>query len=323
VFDSRPIEDPSEIRKGQSRDQNQSLRWVLLSIAALMAGLTITEFVLASAKDSRALIAASMGVVALWSYAMVLRHHSRWAWGPLVIGILVGGFWAMYSYGSVRASSALSMAAVVVLAGTFLKLRQVFATAIVSMGILGVLTWAEANGKLVKPLFAADVRFWSMGSATLVVVGLLLHYTRRATDEAYIRRLCQLEDRMRLEYERDQSLRRFGRIFRLNPTALLVQSADSLKVLDVNPAFERSYGYAREQIVGQVETFLWADDAQRQAHNRVLFEQGRTGWQRGLWTRADGQSVEVSMFSEMSEDRSGMLMITTVIDWTPTKLAAD
>ena len=317
MLDSRPLEDPSEIRHYQSSARNRSLQSVLLFIAVLMATLAGIDAWMAPPGDSRAVISLSMVVLALWSYQMLKRKRSDLMRFPLVAGILFLGGWAMCSYGSVRASSSFAMIAAVVLAGAFLNLRYVVATLIAGLGILGALTWAEASGRLGQPAFAADVRYWMLGSVIVGVVGALLYYVRGATDEARVRRLNHMEDRLRLEYERDQSLRRFGRIFDLNPTALLIQLASTQTVLEINPAFERSLGYEAERIVGRPAGSLWASDLQWREHLRKLFEKGTTGWQQVLWLKADGQAVDVWVYSELSDDHSGMLITTTVLEWRP------
>jgi PAS domain S-box-containing protein len=317
MLDSRPLEDPSEIRRYQSSARSRSLKSVLLFIAALMVAFTVVDLWMAPRGDSSAAISMSMMVLALWSYAMLKRKRSDLIRLPLAMGILFLGGWAMYSYGSVRASSSFAMIAAVVLAGSFLSLRYVVVTSLAGMGILGALTWAEAGGRMGQPTFVADVRYWMMASVIMAVVGALLYYVRGATDEAHMRRLNQMEERLRLEYERDQSLRRFARIFRLNPTALLVQLASTQTVLEVNPAFERSLGYAAERIVGRPAGSLWATDLQWREHLRVLFEKGSTGWQQGLWLRAGGQAIDVWVYSDLSEDHSGMLITTTVAEWLP------
>ena len=317
MLDSRPLEDPGDIRRSQSSLRNRALQAVSLSIALLMGIFTGVDIWLAPLGESRAVISISMGLLALWSYGMLRRQRGDLVRLPLVAGILLVGAWAMFSYGSVRASSSLAIIAAVVLAGTFLSRGSVLATLLAGMGILGALTWAEMEGQLVQPAYMADTRYWMLGSFIMVVVGALLYYVRGATDEAHVRRLNHMEDRLRLEFERDQSLRRFGRIFRLNPNALLIQTASTQTVLEVNPAFERSLGYALENIVGRPAGLLWAADAQWREHLRLLLAQGDTGWQPCQWLRADGQPVDVWVFSELSEDQSGLLIITTVAEWMP------
>ncbi len=317
MLDSRPLEDPGEIRRSQSSVRNRSLMSVLLFIVLLMVVLTVVDVWVAPAGDSRAVISISMALLALWSYQMVKRKRYDLVRLPLVMGMLFLGGWAMCSYGSVRASSSFALIAAVVLSGTFLSRGYVLVTLLIGMAILGAVTWAEMQGLLGRPAFAADVRYWILASVIMSVVGALLYYVRGATDEAHVRRLNHMEDRLRLEFERDQSLRRFARIFNLNPNALLIQTASTQTVLDVNPAFERSLGYEAERIVGRPAGSLWVADLQWREHLRVLFEKGSTGWQKVLWLKADGQAIDVWVYSELSEDHSGMLITSTVVDWCP------
>lgn len=313
MHDSRPLEDPSEILPGERQRSNHSARRVLVRMALLMLGLAVVELLMAPPGAPHSFISLSMAGVALLSYLMLLRHRSQWL-TPFVAGGLVFIAMEIYLYGSVRSAATLGLLGVVVMAGTYLSLRALWTTTGAGLLILGGLTWAEAGGRLVKPDLAPDLRFWLMGCVSVGVIGVLLHHTRKATDEAYLQQLNQMEDRLRLEHERDQSQRRFKRIFRLNPTALMIQFACTQTVLEVNPAFERGFGYPGDQLVGQPAERLWADEQQWQAHCRVLFDRGRTGWQRGRWRRSDGQVVEVLISSELNEDPSGLLILTTVVD---------
>lgn len=313
MHDSRPLEDPAEIRKDQRQRSRRSARWVMVIIALLMMGMALVDHLLAPPGDSRSFISFSMGGLAL-IYLLLQSRPRQWEGTLMVVGVLVFTTWAVYSYGSVRSASTLALLGAVVIAGTYLSLRALWATTVSGLLILGALTWAEASGHLVKPGMAPDLRYWLMGSVIMGVIGALLHHTRKATDEAYLRQLNQMEERLRLEHERDRSQRRFQRIFRLNPTALMIQFAGTRTVLEVNPAFERGFGYPGEQLVGQPAGVLWADDPSWQAHCKRLFDQGRTGWQTADWRRSDGQVVEVLVSSELTEDTGGLLILTTVLD---------
>ena len=314
VFESRPLEDPTEIRRNQRRLRRRSLRWVLLIIAVLMGGMALADHLLAPPGESRWFISLSMGGLALVFYRVLSSARRRWEIPLMVVSVLVFGAWAVVAYGSVRSASTLALLGVVVMAGTYLTQRLMLLTALCVLTILGGLTWVEAGGLLVRPTFAADMRFWLMGCVIFLVVGALLDHMRRATDEAQLQRLHQVEERLRLEEERDQSLRRFGRVFRLNPTALMIQFASSQSIMEVNPAFERSLGYSGDQLVGQQADAFWADAQQCREHHGVLFERGRTEWQRCPWRRSDGAVVDVMVYSELSEDPGGMLIMTTVTD---------
>lgn len=313
MLDSRPLEDPAEIRKSQRRNSHDSVRWVMVTTALLMLGMALVDHLFAPPGESRTVVFLSIGGSALVYLALQSRPR-RWESPLMVVGVLLLSAWAVHSYGSVRAASTQGLLGAVVMAGTYLSLRALWATTGAGVLILGGLTWAEASGRLATPGFAPDMRFWLMGSVIITVIGALLHHTRKATDEAYLRQLNQLEDRLRLEHERDRSQRRFQRIFRLNPTALMIQFAGTRTVLEVNPAFEREFGYPGDRLVGRPAGVLWVDEPSWQAHCVRLFELGRTGWQHADWRRSDGQVVEVLVSSELTEDPGGMLILTTVVD---------
>lgn len=314
MHDSRPLEDPAEIERSHRLAQSLSLRWVLLSVALMMLGMAAADHLLSPPGESRSYISLSMGTVALLSYWLVRSDRRKWESPLMVTGVMVATTWAVYSYGSVRAASTFAFLGAVVMAGTYLRLRALWITTLSGVLLLGVLTWAEASGHLPRATLLPDLRYWLMGSVIILLIGAQLYHTRKATDEVYLRHLSQMEERLRLEHERDQSMRRFRRIFVLNPTALLVQTANSQAVVEVNPAFERRFGYREDQIVGQHAGALWVDEPQWQAHRKTLMEQGHTGWQRSQWRRSDGQAVDVLVSSELSEDQSGMLILTTVVD---------
>ncbi len=314
MLDSLQLEDPSEIERSQQLHQNRSLRWVQLCVALLLAGMALADHLLAPPGESLAHVSWSMAGVALLSYLLLRSKRRRWESPLVVTSILMVAAWSVYSFGSVRAASGFAFQGAVVMAGTYLSLRALLATTVASVLILGGLTWAETGGHLPPASMEADLRYWLTGSAILLLIGLQLHQTRRATDEVYRRRLGQMEDRLRLEHERDRSLRRFRRIFQLNPTALVVQAASTQAVVEVNPAFERCFGYPGAQVEGlRAETF-WADAQQWQEHRRVLFEKGHTGWQQARWRHADGHPVDVLVCSELNEDPGGLLILTTVVD---------
>jgi PAS domain S-box-containing protein len=314
MIESRPLGDPSQILRTQSRLRNSSLRWVLLSFVLLMVGMAAVDLLLAPPGEARSFISLSMGGVALLCHHMLQADQRRWGGTLMVVSVLLFSVWATCSYGSVRSASTLAMLGAVVMAGTYLGHRALLSTTVGGLCLLALLTWAEAGGWLAQPGFVADFRFWLMGSVVIAVVGALLLHTRKATDEAYLQHLNQLEDRVRLEHERDQSLRRFRRIFHLNPTALMIQQADSQVILEINPAFERRLGHSSEGIVGKPSNGLWVCEQAWKAHGALLFEKGRTDWRRCQWRRSDGHVIEVMVCSELSEDPGGMLILTTVIE---------
>lgn len=314
MLDSLPMEDPAEIERSHRRAQHSSLRWVLVCVTLTMLVMAAADQLLSPPGESRAYISLTMGVVALLSYLLVRLDRRKWESPLMVTGVMMATSWAVYSYGSVRSASTFAFVGAVVMAGTYLRLRALWITAVAGVLLLGALTWAEASGHLPRAGLVPDLRYWMMGSVIILLIGAQLYHTRKANDEVYLRHLSQVEERLRLEHERDQSMRRFRRIFLLNPTALLVQTANTQAVVEVNPAFERGFGYRADQVVGLHAGALWVDEQEWQEHRKTLIERGHTDWQQRQWRRADGEVVDVLVSSELSEDRSGMLILTTVID---------
>lgn len=314
-LDSRPLEDPAAIRVQQNRRHVGGLRVVLISLILLMVLFSVVDLMLAPVGRSTAHITMALGGVALVSFVLLRRSQQRrWASPLVVTGLMVITAWGIYTYGSVRASAAMGLVLAVVLAGTHLRLRALWLTMFGGMAILGGVTWAEAQGYLNRPQLLPDVRYWLLGSVVMALIGTLLYQMRKATDEAYLHQLNQYEDRLRLEDEREQSQRHYQRIFRLNPTALMVQFASKRTILEVNPAFERSFGYAKDAVLGQSGGLPWVSEAQWEAHCRRLFERGHTGWEQAHWRHQDGRSVEVLVSSSLNEDEGGTLILTTVVD---------
>jgi PAS domain S-box-containing protein len=111
-------------------------------------------------------------------------------------------------------------------------------------------------------------------------------------------------------------MERFARIFRTSPSPMLAQSARTGAILDVNPAFERCYGYTSEQVLGRIDAFLWAAPEQRASYLERLFTQRRTDQERVTGLRSDGSHFEALISSEMGDDPEDRLIITTVADIT-------
>jgi PAS domain S-box-containing protein len=67
------------------------------------------------------------------------------------------------------------------------------------------------------------------------------------------------------EEDRRISEEKFQRIFRSSPVAFSITTLDEGRFLDVNAAFERRYGYTREELLGHTvhELNIWDDPADR------------------------------------------------------------
>lgn len=312
MAETHPLDDPGEIRREHSERHDRGMGWLLLTVTVAMISMATVDHVAAPTGMSRAPISLTLGVVSFCAYLLFKFGKRRWIMSMLAVSVLAVTGWAVGSYGSVRAASTMGAFGVIVLAGTYLGRRGLLACTLGGAAMLGGLTWAEHNGHLPKADLLPDFRYWSMAAVLLVLTAVLLWHSRKAMEEAHYRRLSQMEDRLRLEQERDRSLRRFRHIFHMNPAPSMIQSATTLNILDVNSAFERCMGFAEANIVGNPVKALWVDQAQWLAHSDVLFEKGRSGWRQERWRHASGKDLSVMVFSEVIEDPKGLLVLTTI-----------
>ncbi|MDP2263458.1 MAG: PAS domain S-box protein [Hydrogenophaga sp.] len=256
-------------------------------------------------------LVAVVGWLTLW---LVVSGRARHTPLLLVFSLLVAADLAVIAHGSVRTAAGFLFVAAVAGAGIFLKRRALIAAVVFSAGSLAVLTWAELRGWLPTPDFTVGLKVWLTHSFTLVVVGVIVFHSRMRTQIAYLGQQDEYERRVRTEQERDRNLDRFARIFRTSPSPMIAQSARNGLILDVNPAFERCYGYNSNQLLGRLDDFLWANPEQRDHYLKQLFAERRIDQFQVLGRRADGTLFEAVICSEMGNDPQDKLIITTVSD---------
>jgi PAS domain S-box-containing protein len=76
---------------------------------------------------------------------------------------------------------------------------------------------------------------------------------------------------------RELSEEKFTRIFRSSPIAFSITTVEEGRFLDVNEAFERRYGYARQEVLGRTvfDIGIWDDPGERMRTLDEIRERGR------------------------------------------------
>ena len=297
------------------RDRTAALKLTSLVIGSTGLLVLLMELVLAAPGEHEAWVAGGLTVVAWFCYGLTRAGRTRYVAHVIVAAVLGAAIFSAISYGSVRTAVGFLFMGSVVGAGIFLGRTALIVTTVASIGSLGALTWAESSGLLThRPDFSVSLRVWITHSATVLVCALIVHHSRLRTNRALRLQAQEFERRKATEQERDRNLERFARIFRTSPSPMLAQSARTGSILDVNPAFERTYGYSRDQVLGRQEHFLWADPAQREIYLQQLYEQRHMDQFACQGKRADGQIFKALISSEMGTDREDKLIITTVTD---------
>ncbi len=297
------------------QDRTAALRWTSLVIGLTGLAVLLMELVLAAPGEHEAWVAGGLTVVAWCCYGLTRSGRTRFVPHAIVAAVLAAAIFSALTFGSVRTAVGFLFMASVVGAGIFLGRTALIVTTVASVGSLGVLTWAETAGLLTaRPDFSVSLRVWITHSATILVCALAVYHSRLRTKRALQSQAQEFERRKATEQERDRNLERFARIFRTSPSPMIAQSARTGSILDVNPAFERSYGYTRDQVLGRQEAFLWVDPAQREIYLQQLYALRHMDQFACQGRRADGTVFKALISSEMGTDREDKLIITTVTD---------
>ncbi|MBX3609985.1 MAG: PAS domain S-box protein [Hydrogenophaga sp.] len=277
------------------------------------------DLFLAPAGSSEAPVATLLTVIA-WSSWLALRLRKLMPEVValiVVLGVIATATFSVISYGSVRTAVNFLFVGAVVGAGIFLGRRAMVAVVLGLILLLGVLIAIETHGGFGQtPDFSVTWRVWVTQSAALVVVGLIVMHSRAVNQRALDRVRAELERRRLTEQERDRSLARFTRIFQSSPSPMIAQSARTGAILDVNPAFERCYGYRRFQVLGREDTFLWADPLERERYVERLAQTRHIDQHRCRARRANGTVFEALISSTMDSEVDDRLVISTVTDVT-------
>ncbi|AOW13851.1 hypothetical protein LPB72_01435 [Hydrogenophaga crassostreae] len=252
-------------------------------------------------------------VLASWVNARTLAM-------ALVFSVQAIAIYMVITFGSIRAAESVLFLATVAAAGVFLSRRALLVSLLTSVTALGAATYAEIAG-LLKPLAnPVNATTWFTHAAVLFAVASIVLYARLTTRKVYRDRIEALEENKRLAQERDHSLEHFTRIFRTNPSPMVAQVATTGKIIDVNPAFERCYGYTKQAVLGKTDVMLWAKPEQREKHMHELKRDKRAEQHVATAVRSDGSQFEGHIRSELGSESVDSLVITTITDMTEQNL---
>lgn len=284
---------------------------ILLGIASALITLPL---LFTSNNHALALVAAVFSALS-WSCLLLLKQGNANQVAIAVVSItLLTSIGGVLALGTVRAAVGFMFVGAVAAAGIFLDRKALVVVVVVSVASLSLLTWLETQGLM----RAADTSVgWSsllVHVTTLIVVAQVVYYSRSRERLAMQRLLGENEQRRSVELERDLSNTRFASIFRTSPSPMVAQSASTGHILDVNPAFERAYGYHQDQILGRTDLFLWADLAHREQYLDRLRANKRVHQFECEALRADGSRFKILLSSELGTNQSDPLVMTTIID---------
>ncbi|WP_188707991.1 PAS domain-containing sensor histidine kinase [Polaromonas eurypsychrophila] len=255
-------------------------------------------------------------VIAGLTHYLVRRGHNLWAARLLVFSLIACSAAGVYAFGSVRSAIAVGFSGAIVTAGMALGKKTLILAIALSTAALAALTWAEQAGLLVKPDLSVGVGFWLLHVILLVGAGISIYVNRDLVLRALREQRTELKRREQAEHALRLSEDRFSRIFRSSPAAIVVQAVEGMKMLDVNPAFERLYGYSRDELMGGTDAALWNSPEDRRTFVRQMVKAGRVINLPIKGRTKDGRQVHILLSTEIEGDGPGRIVVSTITDAT-------
>lgn len=291
----------------------RGLRAVLL-VVIMGLPVVVALSLLANSPRSQIVIATLAIALAGLAYTLLRRGLYLWASHVAVYSFITVAAVGIYSFGSVRSAIGLGFVAAIVTAGMSLSKRATAFAVAVSITVLATLTWAEATGLLGQANFEVGLRYWLVHALLLLGIGISTYTSREVVVQALREQHTQLKRRHEAEAELRVSEDRYSRIFLSSPAAIVVQSLQDQAVLDVNPAFERLYGYTRAEILGQTDAALWGRPEDRRTFLRQVAETGRMLNLPVLARARDGSEMHILLSSEIEGRGDARIVVSTITD---------
>ena len=315
---------PSPTQEDEPLRSLRTLRFITLVMgcaATVLLGLVLT--LQTRYNPWEAATVAFFALVCLSNYLMLGRMGMRHGVAWLVFSTLCTAVLSVLAYGSIRSASNFLFMGTVVGAGLLLGRRALVWCVLASVSALAALTYAEGQGWLRTPDMSVSITAWFTQTAVLAVAAAIVYHARRQL-ELHANQLQQeLALRRQTEQERDRHLDRFVRIFQSSPTPMIAQSEHEGLIVDINPAFERCYGYRRSEVIGQTDRILWGHAEERQCYLDRLFRERRAEMLSVKGRRRDGSLFDAAISSEMGAEGEGRLIITTIVDMTEERKAIE
>lgn len=289
-------------------DMAARLSWITALIGLALFSVDRFAGVPATADSMMTLVLAVMGALS-WALLKTRRYSSvAWLLVAFLFGMAVSSTWF---FGSVRTINIGLILVGQVASGIFLSHRGMVWTTAAAIVLLGVLTWADANGLLAgHPHFVVGWRTWLSQSLCLTGVTAMMYLHRTQLRMAQELHLQEAKRRLKTQLGRDLGQERFSQLFRASPAPIFVQSARTGAILDVNQAFEQVLGYSRKDVLNRRDDFLWLHD--EQYRNFARRSERRSGWHPVTAICRNGQQIALQVSSEQEVGSDDGLRITVV-----------
>jgi diguanylate cyclase (GGDEF)-like protein/PAS domain S-box-containing protein len=144
-----------------------------------------------------------------------------------------------------------------------------------------------------------------------------------AGSRCVISTLTDVTERNRALAELRASRERLERMFRGSPLPIAISSVEDGTVIDVNDAWTRTFGYAREELLGRnfVEVGLWLDVDARRRLRELLLAQSTVRNYECHWRKKTGEIADVLLSGDLIELDGEPVVLSTGLEVTERKRA--
>ena len=264
-----PIFQGDEVKTRRATLLDQTLLIHLALALVVLAGNLV------GGRTPAPILAAEAAMVPL---CLVLRHWSRQGRVRLVglillsidlIGITV--FDAIL--GTIRTPTTAFYLVIVVGAGLIFDVGGILGTtAFSSLAVLG-LVWAENSHLLPSPDYAVTITLWVTYTALFGLAGGLAWLGLRSERLALRRADQEIAERKRTEEEL-KAAEQYAHIIIDSSLDMIVTTDPERRIVEFNRAAEKTFGYTRDQVIGQHVNLLYANPVEGKDVHRIVFEAG-------------------------------------------------
>jgi len=197
---------------------------------------------------------------------------------------------------------------------------------VASQQVLGFLSLGDTRGNAFSPEHMRLAKSLAI-PASVAIQNARLYERAEIYGAELERRLADLEITEQALRKAEEgwtlSEERFRNVFRSSPIAFSITTLDEGRFVDANEAFERRYGYSREQLVGRTvfEIGIWDDPTERQ---RMLVELPAHGVRNRItrFRTSTGEPIE-TIYSAETIELDGRECLLAVSEDVPSQKNAE
>ncbi|HSV51979.1 MAG TPA: ATP-binding protein [Burkholderiaceae bacterium] len=268
------------------------------------------------------LLAAALALAAMRA-GQVRPAFSIFTWGIWVAVTTPALLWVSIANPSLYAYPAL-----MVLAGWLLGVRQGYALCGASILASLAIALLQEQGVTGLALRRGPVEHW-MALATVLVLSMVVLHRILKNQNRQSQKLQDLNRQLTdtvaslttQEAELRHSQHRFNRLGNASPAPVSFTDLATGKLMDVNPAWERTFGWTRAEVVGRtpLEIGFWSSMEERAEVRSAIDSEGRfLGRELRLQTKS-GQPIEILLAAEIIEQDGQALVMAVLTDVTERK----